>query len=57
MVLLYIYGQILEKFGGEMFTKMFGESDNKNLARVLFNVTIPRMVNYLREFEAKKHIE
>jgi hypothetical protein len=62
----------LEKFGGETFTKSFGESDNdklwkvlkeKNqensdkLAQLLFNATIPRMVDYLREFEAKKHIE
>jgi hypothetical protein len=51
------FEQGLELSLKEKFTKKFGESDNEKLARVLFKATIPRMMDYLSKFAAKKHIE
>jgi hypothetical protein len=47
----------LELTFGENFIKKFGESDNEKLAQVLFKATVPRMMDYLSKFAAKKHIE
>ncbi len=49
--------QALESGIGESFTKHFGESDNDRLRRILFKIAIPQMVDYLKQFQAKKHLE
>ncbi len=55
--LMFFVAQCLELTIGEKFIKKFGESDNEKLAQVLFKATIPRMMDYLSKFAAKKHIE